>query len=107
MAIINCPFCNKKASDKSAVCGNCGGKLGEMSVEELDRLQRDKRLALGQSLNNHAMMSLIIFLGSFAWYYYREPETDSLEMYAIHGAMLVGCAWYLVTKVRLVLYKRK
>jgi hypothetical protein len=107
MAIINCPFCGKKASDKSAACGSCGGKFGEMSAEELGRLQRDKKMAEGRNLNNQAMMSLVLFLGSFAWYYQREPETDSLELFAVQGAMIIGCAWYLVTKVRIVLYKRK
>jgi hypothetical protein len=107
MAIINCPFCGKKASDKSAACGSCGGKLGEMTAEELSRLQRDKKMAEGRNLNNQAMMSLVLFLGSFAWYYQRQPETASLELYAVQGAMIIGCAWYLVTKVRIVLYKRK
>ncbi len=107
MAIINCPFCGKKASDKSAACGNCGGKLGELNAEELSRLQRDKRMAEGRSLNNQAMLSLVIFLGSFAWYYQREPETASLELYGVQSAMFIGCVWYLVTKVRIVMYKRK
>ena len=107
MAIVNCPYCDKKVSDKSAACTHCGGVLGEMTPDQLDRLQRDRKIAHGRSLNNHAMMSLVIFLGSFAWYYYKQPESDSLEMWGVNAAMFIGCGWYLLTKARIVLSKRK
>ena len=107
MAIISCPHCSKKISDKAAACGHCGAQLGETSAETLQKLQREKKQKLGDSLNNHAMLAMLIFLSSFIWYYYRTPEPDSLELNFVYFTMVLGCAWYLITKVRIVLYKRK
>ncbi|WP_296294516.1 zinc ribbon domain-containing protein [Rheinheimera sp.] len=107
MAIIACPYCDKKVSDKAASCNHCGNNLSEISVETLKRMQRDNRLAKGQQLNNHAMLALVLFLGSFTWFYYQSPEPDSWQQKALYAAMVVGCVWYLVTKVRIVMYKRK
>jgi uncharacterized BrkB/YihY/UPF0761 family membrane protein len=107
MAIIACPYCDKRVSDKAATCNHCGNNLSEISVEKLERMQRDNRLAQGLRLNNHAMLALVLFLGSFTWFYYRAPEPDSWEQNALYGAMIIGCIWYVVTKVRIVMYKRK
>lgn len=107
MAIISCPYCQQKVSDKAAVCGKCGGNLADVSPEQLERFSRDKRLAQSQNLNNQAMIALVIFLGSFCWYYYRVPEQDSLELHAVNACMVLGCLWYVVTKARIVLFKRK
>ena len=50
MAIIACPYCDKRVSDKAATCNHCGNNLSEISVEKLERMQRDNRLAQGQRL---------------------------------------------------------
>lgn len=107
MAIISCPYCQQKVSDKAAVCGKCGGNLADVSPEQLERYSRDTKLAHSQNLNNQAMIALVIFLGSFCWYYYRVPEQDSLELHAVNACMVLGCLWYVVTKARIVLFKRK
>lgn len=107
MAIISCPHCRKKISDKAAVCAHCGAQTGEISVEKMQALQREKKQQLGDRLNNHAMLAMLIFLSSFIWYYYRTPEPDSLELNFVYFTMVLGCAWYMITKVRIVLYKRK
>ncbi|MBU2179241.1 MAG: hypothetical protein KJ930_07370 [Gammaproteobacteria bacterium] len=107
MAIISCPYCRKQVSDKAAACMHCSAQLGEISAEELQKLQREKKQKMGDSLNNHAMLAMLIFLSSFIWYYYRTPEPDSLELNFVYGTMLLGCAWYMITKVRIVLNKRK
>lgn len=107
MAIISCPHCHKKISDKAAACTHCGAQLGEISAEAMQKLQREKKQKLGDSLNNQAMLAMLIFLSSFIWYYYRTPEPESLELNFVYFTMVLGCAWYMITKVRIVLYKRK
>lgn len=107
MAIVSCPHCRKKISDKAAACVHCGEQFGQVSAEEMQKLQREKKLKLGESLNNQAMLAMLIFLSSFIWYYYRTPEPESLELNLVYFTMILGCAWYMVTKVRIVMYKRK
>lgn len=107
MAIISCPYCRKKVSDKAAACGHCGTPLSDIPAEQLQKLQREKKQKLADSLNNHAMLAMLIFLSSFIWYYYRTPAPDSMELYFVYFTLVLGCGWYMITKVRIVLHKRK
>jgi len=106
MAIVACPFCGKNISSKAASCQHCGNSLAEVSPEQIARTQRDKRLAKGQSINNQAMLSLVLFLGSFVWLYFRAPEQGSWQSWLTYAAMGVGATGYLISKVRMVMYKR-
>lgn len=107
MAIVSCPFCGKKISSKAASCTHCGQGLAEVTPEQLERADRDKRLKLNQSINNHAMIALILFLGSFLYFYYQIPEPGSLEQRLTYAAMGLSALWYIVSKVRMVLFKRQ
>lgn len=107
MAIVACPFCGKKISSKAASCNHCGQGLAEVTPEQLERTDRDRRLKLNQSINNHAMMALIAFLGSFLYFYYKVPEPGSLEQTLTYTAMSITAIWYIVSKIRMVLFKRQ
>jgi hypothetical protein len=107
MAIVACPFCGKKVSSKAASCPHCGKGLSEVSPLQIERIARDKHLALGQSINNHAMISILLFLGSFVWLYFRMPEEGSWQSWLTYGVMGLGAAGYVISKVRMVMYKRK
>jgi len=107
MAIVACPFCGKKISSKAASCQHCGEGLAEVSPEQIERAYRDKRLALGQSINNHAMSSVVVLLGSFVWWYFRAPEEGSWQSWVTYTCMAIGAAGYIISKVRMVMFKRK
>jgi hypothetical protein len=107
MAIVSCPFCGKKISSKAASCNHCGEALVEVTPEQLARTDRDRRLKLNQSINNHAMMALVLFLGSFLYFYYKIPEPGSLEQRLTYAALALSAIWYIVSKVRMVLFKRQ
>ncbi len=107
MAIVACPFCGKKISSKAASCNHCGQGLAEVTPEQLERTDRDRRLKLNQSINNHALMALIAFLGSFLYFYYKVPEPGSMEQILTYTAMSITAIWYIVSKIRMVLFKRQ
>lgn len=107
MAIVSCPFCGKKISSKAATCSHCGQALAEVTPEQLERTDRDRRLKLNQSINNHAMMALILFLGAFLYFYYKMPEPGSLEQNLNYTALALSAIWYIVSKVRMIIFKRQ
>lgn len=107
MAIISCPFCGQKISDKSTQCNHCGKDLSALTTEKLNALSRDKRLALSQSLMNQTMLAMLLFLGGFGAMYWWQPETGSAQQYLFIGISAVGFLWYLVTRVRIILLKRR
>ena len=48
MALVDCPSCNKKTSDKAKTCPHCDFKIGDATSEDIERkqsLQRFKKLA--------------------------------------------------------------
>ncbi len=107
MAIVSCPFCGKKISSKAATCNHCGQGLAEVTPEQLERTDRDRRLKLNQSINNHAMMALILFLGAFLYFYYKMPEPGSLEQNLNYTVLALSAIWYIVSKVRMIIFKRQ
>lgn len=107
MAIVACPFCGKKISSKAAACNHCGQAIAEVTPEQLLRIDRDRRLKLNQSINNHAMMALVIFLGAILFLYTQFPEAGSWQYYTTYVVMSLGAVWYIVSKVRMVLFKRQ
>ena len=67
MAIISCPFCGQKISDKSPSCSKCSGDIAGLTPQKREALARDKALNQAQSLVNHSMFALLLFLGGFGF----------------------------------------
>jgi len=107
MAIVSCPFCGKKISSKAASCQHCGQNLADVTPDQLMRAARDKRMATAQSINNHAMLSMVLFLSSVLYYYFKEPDPESVQGYLTHLALGVGFLGYLVSKIRMIMHKRQ
>ena len=107
MAIVACPFCGKKISSKAAACNHCGNGVSEVSPEQLAIIDRDRRHQLNQSINNHAMIALVLFLGSVLYLYTKFPEAGSWQYYSTYVVMAVGAIGYVISKVRMILFKRQ
>jgi hypothetical protein len=105
MAIISCPFCGHRVSDKASNCSNCKGDLTGDPVK-LAAVQRDRRLKQSQSLVNQSMLALILFLGGFGVLYWWQPTSGSYNEYVSTAAIAAGFIWYVVTRVRIILLKR-
>lgn len=108
MAIIACPACGQRISDKHDICPHCGADRGG-GEEATDRMraqiQREKRYRL--QMQTYAATA--IFVGAMAWMWF---DTDGNILMA--GKLQLGLAvgsvlWYLVTRGRMMFgtYKRK
>ena len=106
MAIISCPFCGQKISDKSAQCSGCNKNLSDITPEKLEALARDKRLDKSQRLMNHGMLSMLLFLAGFGSLYWFAPQQGSLQQVAFIGASAAGFCWYIITRIRIMLLKK-
>jgi len=107
MAIVSCPFCGKKVSNKAATCQHCGAGLTDVSPEQLMKVERDRRMAKAQSINNHAMIAIVVFLGSVLYLYYKEPLVETVQWYATYISLGAGALGYMISKVRMVMHKRQ
>ena len=106
MAIISCPFCGFKISDKAAQCTKCNADVSELTPEKMASIARNKMLDKTQSMVNHSMFALLLFLAGFGLMYWWDPAAGSAQQVIAGSAIGVGFCWYIVTRIRIMLLKR-
>ena len=106
MALVNCPSCNKKTSDKAKVCPHCDFRIGNASAEDLERKQQLKKFKKLQSIQNQSLLAMLIFVAGFAFMYWGGTRPGDLQHNLAIVCSITGFVWYLVNRVRTVLIKR-
>ena len=105
MALIHCPKCDKRISDKAETCQFCQHIL-VADPEKLDSERRINRIKKSSSLMNHSFIALILFIGGLAYTAWYTDEGASTDKLIAQGVTAVAFVWYLVTRVRIMLFKR-
>lgn len=93
MAIISCPYCGHKTSDKGANCVKCNGDLASLTPEKRAALSRDKAIDQAQSLVNHSMFALLLFLAGFGlmyWWILKRVVCSNILLVLQLGLAFVG-----------------
>jgi len=112
MAIIQCPSCQKKVSDKSKICGYCQYDfINQSSVEGLtqEQLTSQKKLAhikKKYSLQMQAMSGIILILLGVSLWYFSGRKTESYSDFLKLGLIAIGAIWYLTTRIRVIAFKK-
>ncbi|USD35772.1 zinc ribbon domain-containing protein [Ferrimonas sp. SCSIO 43195] len=105
MALIDCPACGKRISDKAKSCSHCKVDL-TADTESIESAQRISAINKRTQLMNHSFVALLAFVGGFAlWFWGGEAAANWRQPTGI-GLMAAGFVGYLVTRVRLALDKR-
>ncbi|WP_438862538.1 hypothetical protein [Neptunicella sp.] len=106
MALINCPACNKKISDKTKLCQHCGVAFDQVDEEDVRRkaaLRKNQQL---QSVNTQSIIAILMIAGG-AWFALQDNvDKESLEYQIAVGAAVGGFFWAIVNRVRIVFLKR-
>ncbi|NBD96232.1 MAG: hypothetical protein GVY11_07150 [Gammaproteobacteria bacterium] len=102
MAIINCPGCGQRVSDKSTFCAHCELPLGEMSHEDIVRVEHRRwrrRVWQAKNITYAAMTALVI---GALWWFLVEPQGWTMPPpWAAAGLIVLGAVAYLAGRVRL------
>lgn len=106
MALIDCPSCNKKISDKAKQCPHCGFVLGEASAEDIQRKRGLARYQKKQRIQNQSLMAMLLFITGFGFMYWGGTQPGDLQHNLALGACVIGFVWYIVNRVRLAMVKR-
>ena len=107
MAVINCPSCNKKISDKAKTCSHCDISLEGIDPEQMLAIEAEKRILKKQSLMNQSFIALLLFCGGFLFLFWRDAQPGSWQYISAISSTVLGFIMYLITRVRLILIKRK
>ena len=106
MALINCPSCNKKMSDKAKACPHCGFAINDASEEDILRKQQMQLFKKKQSIQNQSMLAMLMFVAGFGMWFWGGPDPSDLQQNASVGCSVIGFIWYLINRVRLIIVKR-
>jgi len=107
MAIIKCPSCRERVSDKRATCPTCGFGIADedsgLSLSEAEARVRKKRAA---RLQMHGYAATLLFVAGIAW---MMVESNGNVQNASYWSMFVtglGILWYLVVRIVMILSRR-
>jgi hypothetical protein len=107
MAVINCPSCKKKISDKAKACSHCNISLEGIDPDQILAFEAEQRILKKQSLMNQSFIALLLFCGGFLFLFWRDAQPGSWQYISAITSTVLGFILYLITRVRLILIKRK
>ena len=103
MALIECPVCRKRMSSKAPSCPYCQASTNgdNGSLSRISHIQRSS------SLMNQSFVAMTLFIaGVVIWFWGGEPA-EGLRANIAGVCFVFGFVGYLITRVRIVLHKRK
>jgi hypothetical protein len=106
MALVDCPSCNKKISDKSLACPNCGFCIGEATSEDISRKRNLQKHSKTQKIQTQSMIAMLMFVTGFGFMYWGGAQPGDIQHNIAIGATLIGFVWYIVNRVRLIFVKK-
>ncbi|MDP7592330.1 MAG: hypothetical protein QF552_06445 [Litorilituus sp.] len=107
MAVINCPSCRKKISDKAKLCGFCSVDLTELDSEKVASIERINRINKGQRLMNYSFVAMLLFCGGFLFMYWDNVEPGSWQHTLAMLSSAMGFIIYIIIRVKLLFFKRE
>ena len=106
MAVINCPSCKKKISDKAKTCEHCQLDLSAIDADKIASLKRVNAVKKSQQLMTHSFIAMLLFCGGFLFLYWQDAQPGTWQYVAAITSIILGFILYIITRVRLILTKR-
>ncbi|NTS78541.1 zinc ribbon domain-containing protein [Catenovulum sp. SM1970] len=106
MALISCPKCGKRVSDKADSCLHCGAVLVD-DPEKLQRLGRIERIKRSSQLMTRSFLALILFIGGLAYSGFYADKGESTDKWISQIVAGIGFVWYLILRVQIIQFKRE
>ena len=107
MAVINCPSCKKKISDKAKTCSHCGLSLQELDGDKIANLNHVNRINQAQRLMNYSFIAMLFFCGGFLFMFWDNVKSGTWQHTLAMISAALGFIMYIVIRIRLLLFKRQ
>jgi len=107
MAVINCPNCKNKVSDKAKTCSHCNIDIAGVDQEQLHSIKVMSSVKKQQSLMSHSFIAMLLFCGGFLFLYLEDTHPGTWQYITAMTSTFLGFILYIVTRIRLILLKRK
>ncbi|NCP64285.1 MAG: zinc ribbon domain-containing protein [Paraglaciecola sp.] len=106
MALIDCPACGKKISDKAQLCSHCNFAVGSASSEDIARKTALSKYLQAQKIQNQSMVAMLLFVGGFGFMYWGDADQEDWQFKIAFALSVLGFVWYIVNRVRLIFVKK-
>ena len=106
MAIINCPNCRKKISDKAKSCTHCEIDLANVDEEKLATMKQITKINKSQRIMTVSFVAMLLFCGGFLFYYWQNVQPGTWQYIVSVACTVLGFIIYIITRVQLILLKR-
>ncbi|MFQ3267257.1 MAG: hypothetical protein ACI9VO_001515 [Colwellia sp.] len=107
MAVINCPGCNKKISDKIKTCNHCNLDLSELDSDQLTSLNHVSLVNKTQRLMNFSFVAMLLFCGGFLFMFRDNIEPGTWQHNLAMVSAILGFVMYIIIRAMLLFTKRK
>lgn len=107
MAVINCPSCKKKISDKAKECNYCGLSLQALDSDKIANLNRVSRIKQAQRLMNYSFIAMLLFCGGFLFMFWDGVKQGTWQHTLAMASTIIGFILYIVIRIKLLLFKRQ
>lgn len=107
MAVINCPGCKKKVSDKAKTCNHCSLDLSALDSEQLASLNRVSLINKTQRLMNFSFIAMLLFCGGFFFMFRDNVAPGSWQHNIAMVTTIIGFIMYIIIRGMLLFTKRK
>ena len=107
MAVINCPGCKKKTSDKAKECSHCGLSLQEIDSEKIANLNTINRINQAQRLMTYSFVAMLLFCGGFLFMFWDNVEQGTWQHNLALASTVIGFILYIIIRIRLLFFKRQ
>lgn len=107
MAVINCPDCKKKISDKAKECSHCGLSLQALDSNKIANLNHINRINQAQRLMTYSFVAMLLFCGGFLFMFWDNVEPGTWQYNLAMASTVIGFIMYIIIRVRLLFFKRK
>ncbi len=107
MAVIRCPGCKKKISDKAKQCSHCNLPLTELNSDKMASLNRVNRINQGQKLMNYSFVAMLLFCGGFLFMFWDNVEQGTWQHTTAMASSIIGFILYIVIRIKSLFFKRQ
>lgn len=106
MAVISCPSCKKKISDKAKSCSHCQLNIAELDAEKMQHIKQVSLLEKSQQMMTHSFIAMLLFCGGFLFLYWNDAQPGTWQYVTSITSTIIGFILYIITRIRLLLLKR-
>ena len=107
MAVINCPGCRNKISDKATSCNHCNIDLTGLDADKISSLNRVNVINKTQRLMNYSFIAMLLFCGGFLFMFWDNVQPGSWQHNIAMASAGIGFVMYIIIRAMLLFTKQK